>query len=165
MEDNTEKRINNIMLIIAALIVICIATIIVSVVSYRRNNPQDNTHKNNYDISEKVIEMPGTKIITNDNMKAEHCLNDICLTNATFYSNGKVGRVECIIINKTSEVKSGYLKLLVNGKNLILSYDNLEPQSEKKAIIRYKGADLSSVEDYTLSNLSDQEVKAIIDNN
>ena len=164
MKDNNEKKIGKIMILLIIMVVIFIITVILSVITYDENNLEEDTVKNNYIISEKVVEMPGTKIITNDNMKAEHCLNDICLTNTTFYNNDKVGRVECMIINKTSEVKSGYLKLLVDGKSLVLSYSELEPQKEELVTIRYKGADFSSVEDFTLSKLSRQEIKAIKDN-
>lgn len=152
----------NIKLIIIALIFILGIVIIVSVISIKSDKEKGYKEENKYRISDEVVEVPGTKIITSDRIKERHCLNDICVTNMTFYTYGKDGRIECTVKNESEEEKSGYIKIKVNGISLIANYDNLVPGKESKTVARYTGVEFTDIEDYTLEELTKKEKKNII---
>lgn len=146
-----------IIIIICIILAIAIICILFNVTVHKKNHPSSTEYK----VSDKVVELPGTEVITTDSMKEEHCLNDICVSDVVVYNANKEGRVECIVTNKSNKVKTDYFKLVFNDIPLVISYKNLKPSKTVKAIAQYKGKDIKNVDDYVLKELTKEEKEKI----
>lgn len=111
-------------------------------------------------VSDKVVELDGTKKYQTEAMTKEHCINKICLYDVTVFSATNIGRVEYIIENKSTEVKSGYLKLMFKNKYVFIAYSKLEPNKSKRSSTQFTGT-FTKVDDYTLVEMTEEEIKNI----
>lgn len=156
--EKVKKIINNkktlLIIIISILIIILIAIILKNSFTKKKENPTSMK------ISDKVVELDGTKKYESDSFSKEHCIQDICLYDVTVYSASNIGRVEYIIENKSSEVKSGYLKLYFGDKLVFISYSKLEPNKSMRGSTQFTG-DFSNVNDYTLAEMTKDEINNI----
>ena len=163
MKEFIKKKIKIITIFMSGLIVIIIGIILAINISNERKQLLENmTDVNNYVIKEKVIEMPGTKVISNDALKSTHCLKDVCISNVTIYADGKDGRIECLVKNNSEKTISDYLKIKINDNSLVIAYDNLRPGKESKSTVRYSGMDFTNITDYSLKELTAKEKKKFI---
>lgn len=140
--------------IISILVIIFITIILKNTFNKKEENPASMK------ISDKVVEIEGTKKYESDAFSKAHCINDVCIYDVVVYSATNIGRVEYIIENQSSEVKSGYLKLHFGDKLIFIAYQSLEPNKSKRASTQFTG-DFSTVDDYTLEEMSKDEIKNI----
>ena len=148
-----------------AIVIISVLLILLVILGVILATRQKNSHKvmgNDYLIQEKEVEFPGTKVVSTDGLKEEKCLNNICVSNITVYSNDSRGRIECTITNKTQEKKSGYLKVLFDNQTLIVAYNNLLPEGSTKAVAQFEGYSLKDANNYSLDSLSKEELEKIV---
>ena len=152
-----NKKILLIIIIVLIIILLVTGCLIFLYKNKKGKDKSDNTNFNRYDIVEKKAE-----VISNDKMMAEHCLDNICLDKLTINYNGDNGYAEYEIVNKTSSVASGYLKINFGDKNLIVRYSELEPGQRFKTTSQYIGEDFTKVTDYKLEKLTSEEESKII---
>ena len=116
---------------------------------------------NQYTILPGVKEEEGIEVYTNDFLSSQHCMNSICIEGATFHYKDQGGRVDYTIMNQSSEVASGFLKMVFGGQSLVIAYQNIEPGQRIETSSYYGGGDVSFKEDYSLNVLSDEEIRKI----
>lgn len=146
-------------LIVSVLLVILI---VVGVILFLNSKKKDTGRGNEYNFGDEVIELPGTTNYKNDKLSSKHCLNHICITDAVFYYNDKVGRVEYKITNTSKKNKSGYLKMIFNNQSLLVVYKDLSPNETIKSESQYMGIEIEDKSDYKLEKLTDEEISKII---
>lgn len=162
MKEKILKYSKNWIVLIIALLVLAFVVILLSIISYNKKIDENANKQNNYQIENKVVEMPGTKIIKNDKLNEEHCYKDLCVSNVIFYENKDGGRVEATIKNNSNITKSGYLKMNVNNTYLVLVYKNIDSMESKKIVSRYREIVFDSIDDYTLEGLTKKERSSIV---
>lgn len=122
-------------------------------------------YNEDYHFTGNVVEVSGTEIIENDQMKADHCLNDICISNAIFYYADGSGRVDYTIHNQSSKTASGYLKMNFGSNSLIVAYQDLRGNESIQTTSQFLDMKFSNVTDYILEELSEEEINQIIVSN
>ena len=115
-----------------------------------------------YIFSKRVTELPGTEVYTNEALQSSHCLNSICIINATFYYIGDEGRVDYAIVNRSSEKATGYFKMVFGDQKLIIAFRDVPPLGIVKNTAQYSGVSFSSRENYVLEELTKEEKKALV---
>lgn len=149
---------HGILIIIIAIVIL----LVIGLILYLNGKPIKNDLLNSYDYDDKVVELPNTSTYKNDKLSSKHCLNDICIDNATFYYNDNEGRVEYTITNNSNSIKSGYLKMIFKDQNLKIIYKNLEPKKTIKSRSSYMGIDIKDKSDYKLEELTKEEISKIV---
>lgn len=144
----------SIICLIVLLLIICVILVLVF-------KPKDPKITGSYREGE-VIELPGSKTYNNENLIAKHCLNGICISDATFYYNDEFGRIDYTITNTSKETKSGYLKMVFGDESLIIAYSDLKPNKSVKSSSQYWKVEINDMTDYKLEKLSDKEISQII---
>ena len=147
---------------ILIVLILLIILIIVGVILFLNSIKRDSGRGNDYNFEEEVIELPGTTNYKNEQLSSKHCLKGICITEANFYYNDTVGRVEYKITNTSKKKKSGYLKMVFKNKYLIVVYKDLEPNETIKSQSQYVGMKIEDKSDYKLEELSKTEIDNII---
>ena len=147
---------------ILIIVVILIIILVVGVIIFLKNMKKDDGRGNEYNFSDEVIELPGTVNYKNENLSSKHCLNDICISEATFYYNDKVGRVEYKITNTSKKKKSGYMKMVFKDKYLIIIYKDLNPGETIKSESQYMDMEIEDKNDYKKEELTKEEINKII---
>ena len=152
---------HNLMVIIVAtlIVILIIVGIILASKIGKKENPGDMS--DGYDISDQVVNAPGTKVITNDNLDAMKCLEGICISKVNVYANDDHGRVECNVTNNNTEVQSGYIRVRINNAAVTVAYRNLAPGETRSAYAAWGGKEVVSVDDYSLEKLTQEELDAI----
>lgn len=148
-------------LFIGGIIIIILVVIIIFVFEFFKREQSDFITSNEYNFSDKVEELPGTVVYSNPKLESSHCLEGICIDDATFYYIDDTGRVDYLITNNSDEKKSGYLKMKFSKGYLLIAYRNLGVGASVKTTSQYKGFDLSKESDYVLENLSEKELSEI----
>ena len=155
-----KKKINeNMNLIIIVLSILILILIILSLVLISKSN--STTGSENI-ILDEVVELPGTKIISNEKLKQEHCLNDVCVSEVSIYKVGNDGRLECKVENKSEKIKTGYFKLVFESTSFIIAYRDLKPGIFEKSVAQFTNKKITDTSDYVLEELSKEEQKSII---
>ncbi len=149
------------LILFATVLAFLLAIIIVALTSKKLQNEVENMG-NEYIFEDKVVELPGTKEISTDELKAEHCLDTICITDVTVYSTESEGRIECTVTNKGEESASGYLRLKFGEKGVVVHYTDISPEDSSKVVAQFKGGSLQDATDYTIEKLSKSERKNIV---
>ncbi len=140
--------------------IVLVVLIIFAFRLYKREQ-SDFITANEYNFSDKVEELPGTVVYSNPKLKSAHCLDGVCIDEATFYYIDDTGRVDYLITNNSNEKKSGYLKMKFSKGYLLIAYNNIGVGASVKTTSQYKGFDLSKESDYVLENLSEKELSEI----
>lgn len=148
--------------IILPIILFFVLILIVALASKADKNRDDKVLEDGYTISNEVVELPGTNIISNEALNATKCIDDICLSDVKIYSAEGIGRVECMAVNNTSEVKSGNIEITLGEAKILISYKNLEPGESRKLEAGYGGGTIENVNDYSIRFLTPEEEKEII---
>lgn len=146
-----------ILIIIIAIIIL----IIIGLILFFLNGKKD-TRGNNYNYNNEAIQLPGTTEYKNEELSSKHCLNDICIEDATFYYNDQIGRVEYTITNTSKKTKSGYLKMVFKEQTLLIVYNDLKPNSTVKSESQYMGIEIKDKSNYELKKLTKEEISKII---
>ena len=152
------KEHRNIVIIIVSVLLVLL--IIIAIILATKGHKNLKKMPNEYIIQEREVELPGTKVVSNDNLNSEQCLDGICVSNVVIHSTADQGRVECTITNKSEKKKKGYLKLVFNDKKLVVSYATLAVNDSTKAYAQFSGYSLQDVSDYSLEKVTKEEKKA-----
>lgn len=155
------KEKSNLLIIIVSILIIILIVLGLVLITKHRNKSSNEDMSSEYIFKDTVVELAGTKIISNDKLKVEHCLNDICISNMKVYSTENEGRIECTITNKTNETKSGYFKVIFGKKVVLVGYNELMPDTSTKKVSEFVGFSLQDANDYKLEKLSKEEKKSI----
>ncbi len=150
---------------ILILVIIAILLILFSIILMIFGKPKSkykSSEGNRYIISNKEYELPGTKKHTNDMIKKAHCIDKICIEDVVIYYADEGGRLEYRITNKSSKTANGYLKIVYDNHDFLVSYHNLEPNSSVESMSEFKGVKISDKDNYTLKKLTAAEIKKII---
>ena len=161
MEGDIMKKNKRVLIVIIIAILIIVLSIL-SVIFEKKKTNGDGKKDNNYQISDKVEEEPGTKSYTTDKIKKSHCVDDICVKDVVFYYNDNQGRIEYKVINNSSKTASGYMKIVYSNKDFNVIYDNLAPGQFIETRTQFSGVKISDQEDYKLEKLSKEEINKII---
>ena len=148
--------------LIAIIIVLIVILIIVGVILYLNSKPKLANIGNSYKFNSEEIELPNTVSYKNEKLSSKHCLNDVCIEDATFYYNNEVGRVEYTITNNSDKTVSGYMKMVFNEQSLVIVYKDLFPKRTVKSSSQYMGMEITDKNDYKLEKLTKEEIKSII---
>ena len=154
-------KINKRILIVIVIVILVIVLSILSVL-FEKKKPTGNIEKNNYHISNKVEDEPGTKSYTSDKIKKSHCIDNICVEDVVFYYNESQGRIEYKVVNKSSNTVSGYMKIVYSNETFNVIYDDLKPGQSVETRTQFSGVKISDQEDYKLEKLSKEEIDKII---
>ena len=87
-------------IIVVAAVLLLIVVVVAALFLGKKDADTNNATQNNYVIG-PVEEKEGTTIYTSEVLKAEHCLDSICVEDVTFYYTEEGGRIEYSIINKS----------------------------------------------------------------
>ena len=148
------------MIIIIAIILLVIIGLILFF-----NSGKEEPRENNYTFNLEYSEIPGTIVYNNEKLTSEHCLNEVCISDVTFYYRDDEGRVEYNITNTSSDykkVKSGYLKMVFDDKSLLIVYSDLRSGMTVKSQTQYMGMEIKNKEDYKLEKLTKKEISKIV---
>ena len=155
-----------IILILLAVVAICLGFVFSSKGDTPKKEKENKTEEyysnSRYDYSDEVVEPTGTEVVKNESMSKEHCLNNICVSDAVFYSNDEMGRVECKVTNRTSKTATGFIKLNFGSNSLIVTYEKLKPGKSVNTTAEFFDMDFGKVEDFTLEELTEEELSNII---
>ena len=152
---------NQKILIIVIVIVLVIVLSILSVI-FEKKKPTNDKLNNNYEISNKIEDEPGTKSYTNEKIKRSHCIDNICVEDVIFYYNDNQGRIEYKVINKSSKKSSGYMKIVYSNKSFVVIYNDLEPGQSIETRSQFSDIKISDQDDYKLEKMSKEEINKII---
>lgn len=150
----------NVAIIITSALLLFLLALVVILATKKHNATKGMS--NEYIINEEKVELAGTKVVSNDNLSAEQCLNDICVSNVVVYSTTSQGRVECTITNNSEKEKSGYLKIVLGDKKLVLGYKKLAVGDSITTTSQFNGYSLQDIDNYSLEKLTNSERKAIV---
>ena len=156
---------NGVKIIIVIAAVFLLVGIVEMVIFSRKekdNNPDTSKLQSHYDFSEKVEERPGTQKYSSETLSASHCLDGICVENATFYYTDAGGRLEYTLMNQTNETASGLLKMVFDKQSLIIAYQDLAPGAKVETSSYYTNKTIEKMEDYHLEHLSEEDNKKIV---
>lgn len=150
------------MIIVIPVIVLAFLLLIIGICYFGKNGSKKDPLENQYRISDNVVELSGTEIIENDNLIAEHCLDDICVKDVKIYQAGDEGRIEYTIINKGSTEATDILKLNFGDTFTYVSFTILQPGNSVNSRTFFRSGDYSNVTDYTLEYLTNEEKAKIV---
>lgn len=153
---------NNKRVLIVIIVIVLVIVLSILSVLFEKKKPINNKANNNYQISNKVEDEPGTNKYTNDDIKKAHCIDKICVEDVTFYYNDNQGRIEYRVINKSSKKASGYMKIVYSNESFNVIYKDLEPGQYIETRSQFSGITISNQNDYKLEKLSKEEIDKII---
>lgn len=157
----------NIILIIVVIISL-ILLIIGSILFYKREKP--NKKGEETEISSKLGKgtvfseesaYDSAKKITNETLSAKHCLNEICLTDLVIYESDEFTNIEFIITNVSNVEKEGYLKLVIDNRELTIDYGKMKVQEAKPYYINLPAGTVINAVDYSIRELTTEEFNSI----
>ena len=90
-----------------------------------------------------------------------HCLDDICISELTFYYIGDSGRIEYTISNHSDKKVSGYFKLVFQNQSLIAVYRDLDVNKSIRTKSQYVDTKISNKDDYVLKKLTKEEISKL----
>lgn len=103
----------------------------------------------------------GTKLITNSRLQKEKCIDNICISDLHVYYVSKEGSVEFMLENKKDVKTSGYYKIVLGDKQLIVYYE-FDGKEKYKSEAGYSDIDLSKAKDYKFEKLTKEDEKKIV---
>lgn len=103
----------------------------------------------------------GTKLITNSKLQKEKCIDNICISDLHVYYVSKEGSVEFMLENKKDVKTSGYYKIVLGDKQLIVCYE-FDGKEKYKSEAGYSDIDLSKAKDYKFEKLTKEDEKTIV---
>lgn len=116
--------------------------------------------KNNY----KIVtgkEYEDVTVITNDTLKKEHCLDDICIKDLTIYYFNNYNSIELDIINKGLKSATGYMKVVFGDLERTVAYKDLKQNGEVHYIIQLDKVKVPNTDDFSIRKLTKEEEKMI----
>ena len=153
---DNKKKIYIIILIILILLLVIIAS------TFKAKNKENKEYKieaSNTIVFEDDYIDPSIVDITNDLLNSEHCHDNICVSITKISCNENMGSIYYKITNKGNSDIDGYYMINLDGNKFYLKYDNLEIGQSYESFHNYKNIDLTKVNDFKLSLLSDKDGK------
>lgn len=151
-----NKKLKTIIIIICSLLLILALIFVI-----RASKSEDESYKkNNYKFLNSSKDLPGTKLVKNDKLASEHCLNGICLVDTVIHDNSPLGVVTYTIINKSGENASDVIKMHFTSGDLLVAY-SISKDEKISSSSQYNNLDLSKEEDFTLVELTSEEKSKI----
>lgn len=137
-------------IIISVCLVVLISIILIFMF---KGNTKDSY--SNYKVSNKVEELPGTKVYDDEKISSEHCVDDICVVNAKLYYSGNYdsGRVEYTVINYGRKTSSGKLQMVFKDTTIDVLYKDLKAGGTLNTSTQFANKKISNVEDYKLKKI------------
>ena len=148
-------------IIIAIIIFLSVGVLEIIIFSQRKESDKEEKG-NSYNFTSNVVEEKGITIYSSPQLKAAHCLNSVCIENASFYYNEKGGRVEYIIHNQSNTIYDGFIKMVFNEQSLVISIRNLAPGQSVKSSSYYLGVQIKEKDDYQLQELTEEDKSKIV---
>lgn len=145
------------------IIILIVILVIIGLILFFKYQGKNQFVNNNYVINDEQSELPGTVKYSNEQLSIEHCLNNICISDAVFYYNDSFGRVEYSITNNSKNVASGYLKMVFDEQTLMVVYKNLSPGDTVRSKSQYSGVEIKNKDDYKLKKLTKKEISQIVE--
>ena len=152
-------------IVFIVLIIVFLLIAIVLGVWLAPDKKENKKSNDKYQFTGEVKEIEGTTEYSNDDLKKDHCIDDICISEATFYYLGNEGRVDYVITNKSSSKQSGSYKMVFGDDYLVVYFTDLEPGKPVKTTSQYVGKTIPNMENYTLEYLTEEEKSKIIVSN
>lgn len=146
------------------LLIILFTVIIVLGIVCLGNKPQDDSKKevekkNNYSFVDEGM-YDRAKAITNEQLRSEHCLGDICIKDLMIYRFDKHDDVVLKVINKGNNEITGQLNIVFSEMVMPVVYQNLGSGKEKVYTIQFDNL-IASTDDYTVRELTSDELSKI----
>ena len=116
---------------------------------------------NSYQFSEEVVSYPGSQEYSNDDLKKEHCQDNICIINLTFQYADNLGRVDYTILNKTKKTVTGYYYLIFGEQKLLVAFKDLAPGKSVTTYSQYFGIEIEDKTGYVLRKATEEELSKI----
>lgn len=148
--------------IVIILTIIFLGIGLFEIILFSQKKEEKGSNGNNYHFSNEVKEEEGIVIYTNPQLKAAHCLNSICIEDASFYYNKDGGRVEYTIHNQSNDVYEGYLKMIFQEQSLVVAIRKLAPGQSVKSSSYYLGIEIKDKDDFVLQELTEDEKSKIV---
>ena len=125
-------------------------------------NHENKEESSFYYFSDERVEIEGTKKHSSDKLSAPHCLKNICISEVIFsYSDNNYYGLNYVIKNNSSKEASGYFYMNYGEEKILIAYSSLEPGKSKRLSSSVQGKHFEINEDYTLSELTPQELENI----
>lgn len=157
-----NKKIVIILIICLSLLLIILGVFLASNNSNKPKKNKENKTNNSYKISKNQEELENTQIVETDNLKAPHCIDNICISNVVMYYADKRGRVTYTITNNSNEIISGRLKMNFGSDYIIVSYQDIKMGEMFEDVSYFDDKSFEKVDDYKLEKLTDSEKSKII---
>lgn len=161
---NEQKRKVIIVVTIVLALVILITGITLAFRSGKSNKGKkvidDELYKNNYTIvnGEKYAD---ATVITNNTLKKDHCLEDICIRNLTIYQATDYNNVEMTVVNNGKGTATGSLALVFGDRVLVISYNSLDGGKSASHRIQLNKRRLTNTDDFIVRKLSKEELARV----
>lgn len=149
-------------ILIAIIVVLLIVLIILLFILIPKVGKKSKGRENSYIYNREVVELPGTKEISNDALSSDHCIDGVCIYDATIHYVDNRGRVDFKIKNTTNKIKTGYLKLDFGNDFLITFYKSLPPKTTVEKTAQYANIDFSEATDFKVKQLTKKEIEELI---
>ena len=158
-----NNKLNILIVLCSALIIILLIVLLIIWGSYHKNNNGSTENAvNNYNISEDVIDLPDTIYYSNETLTKEHCLNSICISNASFQYRNNEGTVYYDITNIGDSIESGLLKMNFSGTSLIVVFQEISPKKTISSSSQYVGMEILNKDDFVLEELDKSDMDSVI---
>ena len=152
----------NIWLIVLAVVLLCVG--LFEILFFSRGGKKKDSTPSSIDSLYILApeEEDSSMTYTSPTLSAVHCLNSICIENASFHYDDESGRIEYTIENQSSEKASGVMKMVFGSQSLMVVYQDLVPGSKVQTGSYYRGKKIESMEDYILEPLTAEEQSKIV---
>lgn len=153
-----DKR-KRILIIVILIIVLVLLYVIVSNVFVKEDY---NNYKEGVYIVPGEYKDPDIIKVTNKNLKAEKCIDDICISNVYIECTKNQGTIYFTAKNNGSETKSGYLRLYIDDFNTIIIYSKVKPGKTKEGFSGYLNHDLRKASSFKIEKLTYEEYTQLV---
>ena len=143
-------------------IILIVLFIVLIILAFFNHGKKESDDEGKIKILSGVYNDPDCVTITNQSLKKEQCINDLCVRNVVLNSYPNKGSITYKITNKSNKELSGYLKLVFDSYTAYIVYDKLGAGKTEDGYVGYSGFDLRNEKEYKLQKLTDSEYSAII---
>lgn len=158
-----DKRKRNIILysiVVVASILLLVGLIVILSLKPEDKKEEIKIGKNNYRI-ETGKEYENATVITNDTLRKEHCVDEICIKDLTIYYFNDYNNIELEIINKGLDNASGYIRVTFGDLERTVAYKNLKKNEKTHYIIQLGDKKVPDTSDFKVRKLTSKEEKKI----
>ncbi len=154
------KKIFNLRNILISIFIISFLLLLFVFIKNENVNKKESNLINDYKFSSSE-KYKDAEIITNDKLKSNHCIDNICISNLIIYQAKSYCNIEMNITNKGKFKASGYLKLVFKDQEMTVKYNNLESKATRNYTIHLNENKLNDMSDFKVRKLTKDELKNI----